>query len=218
MITKEQALELLWENPIEIGHWVGFRDLTEMHNNWLRGFLYGEDDQTLQGHRGSYKTTVLALFFALHMIEKPYESVLFFRKTATDVTEVIKTTSNILKSGCVRQIVRALYNKDLILLTDSNYAIHTNLGLQAKGASQLAGLGIGTSITGKHADIVVTDDIVNVNDRISAAERERTKTAYQELQNIKKEMEFSISFFVLKFWSIFTIRTRQILRVAIIHI
>ena len=54
-----------------------------------------------------------------------------------------------------------------------------------KGSSQLVGLGIGTSITGKHADIVATDDIVNINDRISTAERNRTKLAYQELQNIK---------------------------------
>src|SRR5699024_5817446 len=39
--------------------------------------------------------------------------------------------------------------------------------------------------TGKHADIVVTDDIININDRISKAHRERTKYVYQELQNIK---------------------------------
>lgn len=37
----------------------------------------------------------------------------------------------------------------------------------------------------KHADIVVTDDIVNLKDRISRAEREKTKTQYMELQNIK---------------------------------
>jgi predicted phage terminase large subunit-like protein len=47
------------------------------------------------------------------------------------------------------------------------------------------GLGIGTSITGRHADIIVTDDIVNVSDRVSEAERNRTKIAYMELQNVK---------------------------------
>lgn len=46
------------------------------------------------------------------------------------------------------------------------------------------GHGIGTSIAGKHADVVVTDDIVNLKDRISKAEREQTKTQYMELQNI----------------------------------
>jgi phage terminase large subunit-like protein len=44
---------------------------------------------------------------------------------------------------------------------------------------------MGGSLTGKHFDRIFTDDIVNVQDRVSKAERDRTKTIYQELQNIK---------------------------------
>lgn len=185
MVSKQNVLELLWERPVEIGHWVGFNDLTDLHNDWLRGFLYRTDDQTLQGHRGSYKTTTLSLFFALHAIIAPNETLLFFRKTGSDVNEIIRQTSNILHSGCMQEIVKILYGKDLILTTDTNHQISTNLTTTIKGQPQIVGLGIGTSITGKHADIVATDDIVNVKDRISSAERERTKIAYMELQNIK---------------------------------
>jgi hypothetical protein len=49
----------------------------------------------------------------------------------------------------------------------------------------LLGIGLKASITGKHADIVITDDICNLSDRISKAERDRTKIQYQELQNIR---------------------------------
>lgn len=185
IISKNQALELLWDNPVEIGHWVGLNDLTQLHNEWLRGFLFGTEDQTLQAHRGSYKTTTLSLFFALHCIIDPNETVLFFRKTGGDVAEVIRQTANILNSGCVRHISQAIYGKELVLLKSSATEIQTNLTTTIKGSSQLVGLGIGTSITGKHADIVVTDDIVNVNDRTSRAERDRTKLAYMELQNIR---------------------------------
>ena len=185
MITKEQALNLLWYRPIEIGKWVGFKDLTDLHNEWLRGFLYDTEDQTLQGHRGSYKTTTLSLFLAEHMIVSPNETTIFFRKTGSDVAEVIRQTSNIMKSGCIQQIVYAIYGKQLVLSVDKNNEIHTNLATSIRGTSQLVGLGIGTSITGKHADVVVTDDIVNIKDRISSAEREKTKIAYQELQNVK---------------------------------
>ena len=184
-MNKAQILQMLWERPIELGHWVGFKDLTDMHNEWLRKFLYRKTDQTLQGHRGSYKTTTLSLFFAIHAIIAPNETVLFFRKTGSDVSEVMRTTSNILNAGCTREIVKTLYGQELYLPIDTNGAIHTNLATSIKGSAQLVGLGIGTSITGKHADVVVTDDIVNVNDRISSAERERTKIAYMELQNIK---------------------------------
>jgi predicted phage terminase large subunit-like protein len=45
-------------------------------------------------------------------------------------------------------------------------------------------MGMGGSITGKHFDRIFTDDIVNVKDRTSKAERERTKLIYQELRNI----------------------------------
>lgn len=184
-ISRAQALDLIKNRPIEIGHWVGFNDLTDMHNDWLKGFLFAEYDQTLQAHRGSFKTTTLSLFFGIHSIIKPNETLMYFRKTGGDVAEIARQTANILDSGCMHEITQALYGFDLRVVKASGSEIHTNLPTTIKGSSQITGLGIGTSITGKHADIVVTDDIVNVNDRISQAERERTKIAYMELQNIK---------------------------------
>lgn len=181
---KRRYLDLLYDEPYKIGHWVGFADLTELHNKWLRSFLYSDDDQTLLAHRGSYKTTCLSLFLAIHAVVKPNESVLFFRKTDTDVIEVMTQTAKILKSTVMQKIVSVLYGKELLFLKESGNEIHSNLCTATKGASQIVGLGITTSITGKHADIVVTDDIVNLKDRISQAERERTKIAYMELQNI----------------------------------
>lgn len=185
MLQKSDVLNMLWEYPIEIGHCVGFRDLGDMHNEWLRMFLYSDEDITLQGHRGSYKTTVLSLFLAIHSVIEPQENVMLFRKTDTDVKEVLRQTVKILKSGVMNEITKTLYNRPLKLLRQNYGEITTNLGESYKGVSQIVGLGIGTSITGKHADIVVTDDIVNVKDRKSAAERESTKLAYQELENVK---------------------------------
>lgn len=185
MISKKQILQLLWENPIEIGHWVGFKDLTALHNAWLRSFLYADDDQTLQAHRGSFKTTTLSLFFALNAVIFPNKTLLYFRKTGSDVAEISRQTANILRSGCMQSIAHTLYGKDLVLTKDSAMEVNTNLATSIRGSSQIVGLGIKTSITGKHADIVVTDDIVNVRDRVSKAERDETKRAYMELQNIK---------------------------------
>lgn len=181
---KQEILSLLWNEPYKIGHWVGFRDLTELHNKWLRSFLYSDNDQTLLGHRGSYKTTVLSLFLAIHTIEKPNENILFFRKTDDDVSEIIFQTQKILKSDVVMQVVKDLYGIELRLVRENNSEINTNLCTATKGVPQVIGLGIKTSITGKHGDIIVTDDIVNLKDRISRAERERTKIQYMELQNV----------------------------------
>lgn len=183
-MKKEEIYNLLWETPYKIGHWVGFKDLTELHNFWLRSFLFLDKSQTLLAHRGSFKTTTLSLFLAIHTFQRPNENILFFRKTDSDVAEVIRQTQKILQSGCMQEISKRIYGRNLILTKSTDSEIHTNLCSTAKGVVQVAGLGIGTSITGKHADIVVTDDIVNIKDRISRAERERTKTQYMELQNI----------------------------------
>lgn len=183
-LNYEQALELVRDIPYKIGHIVGFKDLTELHNDWLRSFLLSKTDQTLLAHRGSYKTTDLSLFLAIHTVVCPNENVMFFRKTDTDVVEVMTQAQKILKSDIMQMISEALYGCYIYPLKETGAEIHTNLCTSTKGVSQVIGLGIGTSITGKHADIVITDDIVNLKDRISRAERERTKIQYMELQNI----------------------------------
>ena len=63
--------------------------------------------------------------------------------------------------------------------------ISTNLSTDVKGTSQLVAQGIGGSLTGKHYDLIFTDDIVNLSDRTSKAERDKTKLIVYELMNIK---------------------------------
>ena len=81
--------------------------------------------------------------------------------------------------------MNVIYGVNLRLTVESATEVSTNLVYDVKGTSQLAGKGSDSSITGKHYDYIFTDDIVNIKDRISRAERERTKTVYHELQNIK---------------------------------
>ena len=180
-----KALDLIKETPVLIGNWVGFPDLVELHNDWLKSFLFATEDQTLLAHRGSYKTTDLAVAISLLMVLFPNKTIIFLRKTDTDVIEIITQVAKILTSTEFLRLVFALYGTKLKLVKFNTTEIDTNLKTSARGTSQLLGMGIGASLTGKHADIVITDDIVNIKDRTSKAERERTKLQYQELQNVK---------------------------------
>lgn len=184
---KKIAEELIFKEPYKYGHMVGFTDLREYpHNTWLTSLLRESGDKTIQAHRGSYKTTCLAIFLALNVLAHPSESVIFLRKTDADVAEVIRLTAKILRSGVTAELCKDLRNgHELQVLKDTASEIETNLHTGANGASQIVGIGLGGSLTGKHADVVVTDDIVNIKDRVSRAERERTKLMYMELQNIK---------------------------------
>ncbi|WP_271523475.1 hypothetical protein [Enterococcus mundtii] len=182
---KESYLNLIKTNPVKFGNLVGFSDLVDIHNEWLKSFLFTKEDQTLLAHRGSYKTTTLAVAIALLMVLFPNKNIIFLRKTDTDVVEIIQQVAKILISKYFQTLVHVLYGVDIVLVKETTTEIDTNLKTSARGTSQLLGMGIGASLTGKHADIVITDDIVNIKDRISRAERERTKLQYQELQNVK---------------------------------
>lgn len=172
-------------NPVLIGHQLGFTKLTELHNDWMLRMYHSTKDETLQAHRGSYKTTCVAIVLMLCIITRPNLKIAFFRKTDTDVKEIIAQVQKMLLSDVVQYIVEKLWGVPLILTTANATQISTNLCNDPRGGAQLVGLGIGGSITGKHYDLIFTDDIVNIEDRMSKAERDRTRLFYQELQNIK---------------------------------
>lgn len=178
-------IDLLLNEPMKIGHWLGFTRLTNLHNDWMIGFLRNNDDYTLLAHRGSYKTTCLSIAIGIYMTLFPNKSIIFLRKTDNDITEIVEQVQKILISDTFQHITNRIYNSPVKLIKANSSEITTNLASTTKGSMQLLGLGIKASITGKHADWVITDDIVNLRDRISRAEREATKQAYYELQNIK---------------------------------
>lgn len=182
---QKNTIDLLENDPVVVGRAIGFKDLTDLHNEWLKEWLYGYGDTTTQAHRGSYKTSDLAVFLALATLVYRGKNIIFLRKTDSDVSEVIRTVARIIRSGAYQRLAKTLYGITPIVLKETASEIHTNLYNGISGASQILGIGLGGSLTGKHADIVVTDDIVNIKDRVSRAERERTKLMYMELQNIK---------------------------------
>lgn len=186
-LTREDYLDLVTEEPYIIGQKLGFSDLTELHNSWILNImgLDTEEDYTILAHRGSYKTTCLTIAVALMILLEPNKNIMIFRKTDSDVKEIIKQIYKIMSSPIYLDLVQNICGRGLSFTDVSAYNLNTNLATFTKGISQISGLGIKASMTGKHADIIITDDIVNLKDRISKPERELTKLAYMELQNIK---------------------------------
>lgn len=184
-LNRKETEQLLIYNPYIFGHLLGFKDLTQMHNEWIMKMVLDTEDGTLQAHRGSYKTTCVSIALSIIMVLCPQDKTMFMRKTDQDVKEVIIQVKNILMSAYMQKFAYKIHGKTLLLPTSSATAINTNLVSGVKGTNQLVGIGTKSSLTGKHFDRIFTDDIVNVEDRISKAERERTKIVYQELQNIK---------------------------------
>ena len=188
-MTEEAAVMMrkIRAHPEELGHQIGFSDLTPLHGEWIREMVWGTEDYTLHAHRGSYKSSCLAVAIALILIILPTRNIIFLRKTDSDVSEMLGMVSKILNSRVMMNIVKIVYHQDLKVEGESMNHLSTNLWTSPMGAPQLLGLGIRASITGKHSWYVITDDICNKDDRESRAERERTKRQYDELQNIRNK-------------------------------
>ena len=180
------AVNSVKERPYIIAQDVGFADIREYpHNEWMREILTGNTDYTLLAHRGSYKSSMLSVCIALFMVLMPDKNIIFLRKADNDVTEMIRMVKKALESKALQALAMILYHKSIVLEEATASTLTTNLFVSVSGSSQLLGIGLKSSITGKHADIVITDDICNISDRISKAERDRTKLQYQELQNVR---------------------------------
>lgn len=184
-MNREEAVTFLKEQPCKFGWLLGFNKLGSLHNSWIKEMVRGRGDKTLQASRGTYKTTCDSIALALLIILLPNLRTMFMRKTDTDVKEVLRQVQKILQDPHTNYLVQCIYGVNLQLGTKSTQEVSTNLSADIKGTSQLIGVGTGGSLTGKHFDRIFTDDIVNVQDRVSKAERERTRMVYQELQNIK---------------------------------
>lgn len=146
--------------------------------------VFGRGDWTLWAHRGSYKTTTVSIALWELLLLQPRLQMAFFRKTDTDVKEIIEQVQKMLRSEVTQYLSEGLWGVPCEVTTANATQVATSLSDDPRGGAQLTGLGIGGSITGKHYDLIFTDDIVNMKDRKSRAERERTKDAYRELQNL----------------------------------
>lgn len=186
MPSRESVLALLYRYPSLFAQAVGLNRLnTQLHNKWMSWMIASPTDLTILAHRGSYKTTCAAISMAIIMLTHPRSNIIFMRKTEDDVVEVLRLVRMILEHTCVQTISTMLYGTPIRILRADQHSLTTTCYQTMRGAPQLLGVGIGGSITGKHADFIFTDDIVNIADLQSAAERRHTCRIYQELQNIR---------------------------------
>lgn len=184
--VKADVLKVIRYQPYKIAQSVGFKDFKEeVHNAWLKNFLFSKSKvYTLQAHRGSFKTTALSVAVALFMLLNPSKNIFLIRKTEGDVSTFTLQVKKILLSQLFQELSALFYERPLFFTKENEHALDTSLSVGPSGAFQFDTVSISGSLTGKHADIVITDDIVTIKDRVSRAEREHTKRQYMEVQNI----------------------------------
>ena len=138
---------------------VGFDKFTELHSKWINKMLTEKDIYVLKAHRGSYKSSVITLLIALIILCKPNKTIIFMRKTDNDVKEIVEKVSKILQTDAFQAFSQILYGHGFQLTKNTAFEINTTLKTDLGGKSQLIALGSSGSLTGKHADYIIVDDL-----------------------------------------------------------
>src|SRR5919108_1360987 len=146
---KKKYIDLVLNEPVKIGHWLGFNKLTDLHDEWIKSYTIGREDRTILAHRGSYKTTSLSIAMAIRIVLFPEKNMIFMRKTDTDIIEIINQVRKMLETDVFAHLVNKIYGMQLILDKATSSEINTNLNSTSKGTSQLIGIGVNGSLTGK---------------------------------------------------------------------
>lgn len=179
------VIKSLKEHPEKYLYMMGFTHQSEAYHHWMREMVFGKNDHSIQAFRGSGKTTCVSASLAMLMFMYPNLRIAFMRKTDSDVREVVAQVKRMLEAQETKALTAMIWGHQVNLTRASQTELSTNLTNDPRGSSQLTGMGINGSLTGKHYDVIFTDDIINLKDRTSRAEREHTKAVYMELQNIK---------------------------------
>lgn len=192
--TKEELVHLLTREAHLVGRMLGngYDLLEPIHGEWIYEWIINPKNLSVmihQAHRNSYKSTCLRLAIAILMILQPTLIIILIRKSEDAVKELVGGVSKILETPLFQKFVQILHPEithkgGFKKVTDTALIIDTNLNVSLSGEPQLRGVGLGSSLTGKHSKMIITDDIVTLDDRESEAERRNTISKYQELINI----------------------------------
>ena len=180
---NKKVVDIMLKRPHRLGLTVGYTKLLPLHSDWIR-FVWDTkaNARGFMAYRGSYKTTsIIIIGVVRRLLFQPYRTIFLCRKNYMDAFSVCKTIVKVLETDIVQDIAYELWGKKLEIIQNNQYGLILNIGNKTPNEPHLRAFGIGTAITGMHADDVVFDDIVTLDDRISKKERERTKLYVSEV-------------------------------------
>ncbi len=140
--------------------------------------------RSLQGHRGSYKSTAILIVGAIcRMIFEPDIRIGFIRKDFTKASAILKNISVLMKKKQVKELFKIAHGFEPKAIKDRDNILTFNFKESITPEGNINAYGIHASITGDHLDFTVFDDFVTIDDKISRAEREKTKIRIEEVVN-----------------------------------
>jgi hypothetical protein len=185
-----KVIDKFIEKPHIFGHYLGFKDLIEVHSEWIKDAWVSKEVKSMQAHRNSYKTTSILIVGAIwHLLfVNPESTILIIRKSDLDAQKIVETIRQYLESKEITIITDFLYGAKTIKTDNwSKRSLTISLKKSNTPEGSIDSKGTTSAITGAHYGYIFPDDIITLKDRISKAEREWIKDFVRELRNVIKE-------------------------------
>lgn len=165
-----------------------YRCLGHCHLDLLDMFMQDGTHQLVLWPRGHQKSTMIAYWVCWYLINNPTATILYASATAALAEKQNSFIKQILDSPIVRKYwpeflkegesSRSLWRQDEF---NTDHPLRGEMGIRDPSVKAV---GMGANITGFHADAIVLDDIVVLENSISKNEREKVKTWYSLLTSI----------------------------------
>jgi hypothetical protein len=181
-LYSDDFLQIIAEEPHKLGWFIGRDKLIPLHSEWIKYCWDSNEPRALQAFRGGYKTTSILVIGAIRwMLFHPDDRIGVIRKNTNAAIDVTSTIAAAMTLPEIKELFRYAHGVMPKIIKQRNGRYHWNFKKSLTPEGNLTPLGIDGSITGAHFDKVLTDDIITVKDKISRAERERTKEMVHEI-------------------------------------
>jgi len=187
MSYTNDFISLIHEWPHYIEHIINQHAsnvLKPLHSYWIR-YIWNNDneDRCLQAARDQFKTTAVMFYGSIWwLLFHPNDRIALIKKKYNDAAAIVTAIRNAMLLPRVRELFKYVHGEYPTFKTKREGKLEFSFKKTITPEGSINALGIDTTVTGSHFDKILCDDFVNLDDRISAAKRDKTKYIIRELR------------------------------------
>ena len=179
---NDELLRGLIDNPHLLGHFIGKDKLTPLHSEWIKYCWDSNEPRALQAFRGGYKSTAIDVVGIIRwFLLQPNDRIALIRKSFNDASTVVSAVKQAMEHPQTKELFKFAHGFYPRATMAKEGKLRYNFKTTITPEVSLTAHGIDGSLTGMHYDKIICDDIITLKDRVSKAERERTKEVVNEL-------------------------------------
>ena len=181
-VYTDDFLKEVLDKPHLLGWLMGKDKLNPLHSEWIKYCWDCDEPRALMAFRGGYKSTAIDVVGIVRwFLLRPDERIAIIRKSFVDSCTIVSAVRQAMELPEVKELFKLAHGFYPKLTMSRDGKLKYNFKTTITPEVSLTAHGIDSSLTGMHYDKIICDDIITLRDRLSRAERERTKEAVREL-------------------------------------